>query len=111
MLMNVTLQGDFMLSQEVEFVNRGKSEVHLTGYQTTTVVMDPEADLESDEEDDIDMDQHILVSFSNSLTKVIDNPEPSSASTSCFSCHASHYDPEFSNLMGLWAQRFMRLQH
>lgn len=44
-----------MLSQEVQLLNHGKSEVHLTGYQTTTEMLDPEADLNSDEDDDLDM--------------------------------------------------------
>ena len=50
-----------MLSQEVQLTNHGKSEVHLTGYQTTTEVMDPEADLESDEDDDEeDLEQSLV---------------------------------------------------
>lgn len=47
-------QGDFMLSQEVQIVNHGKSEVHLTGYQTTTDMMDPEGELGEDFEIDSD---------------------------------------------------------
>ena len=34
------LQGDFMLAEPVVLVNKGKSSVHLTGYQTTTDVTD-----------------------------------------------------------------------
>ena len=58
----MVLQGDFMLSQEVQLTNHGKSEVHLTGYQTTTDVLDPEADLESEEDDDdpVDLEQTLV---------------------------------------------------
>lgn len=50
-----------MLSQEVQLLNQGKSEVHLTGYQTTTDIMDPEAELETDDEEDA-LDPSLLVS-------------------------------------------------
>ena len=34
--MSASLQADFMLSGEVEVINSGDTEVHLTGYQTLT---------------------------------------------------------------------------
>ncbi len=49
-----------MLSHQAEVTNHGKSEVHLTGYQTTTDVMDPEADLESDDEDELELGQSLV---------------------------------------------------
>lgn len=42
--LEVSLQADFMLSGEVEVINTGESEVHLTGYQTITNIDDIQMD-------------------------------------------------------------------
>lgn len=61
-----------MLSQEVQLTNHGKSEVHLTGYKTTTEVMDPEADLlDSDEDDDEDPEEILVGGLSLPCSSVI----------------------------------------
>lgn len=60
-----------MLSQEFQVLNQGKSEVHLTGYQTTTDIMDPEADLESDDDEEALADPNIVVRLCTSQLYIL----------------------------------------